>query len=311
MIEILEPLKVGDCDAPRVDIHVGDDEAAVLLQDLVRRGGDWTVGSFSDDLGLDLGGVTLVDGLLHGGGDEDVALLVHETLPGVGLGPGEAHDSAMFKLVVLQSLGVDPLRIVDGSVPLGDAHTGGPSSGEVPAGVQADVAEALHDVRLAAPAWEVADHGHVITFIDEVVQAVEDSPACGGGPAVDAALVDGLPSDAGAGVHVGVADGVGEGVGNPGHLPLPSAHVGRGHVNARSKESLLGQLDGEPPGDPLQLVLAVLLGVDLNSGLAASEGNIHTCALVGHQGRESLHLVSTDVQGVADTSLAGGPVTTC
>ena len=67
------------------------------------------------------------------------------------------------------------------------------------------------------------------------------------GASVDAALVDGLAGDAGGGVEVGVADGVGIGVGDPGHLPLARAHVGRRHVDPGSQETLLRQLDSEPP----------------------------------------------------------------
>ena len=62
-----------------------------------------------------------------------------------------------------------------------------------------------------------------------------------------------------------------------------------------------------PPGDALQLVLAVLLGVDLDARLAAAEGDVHACALVGHQRGQCLHLVRAHVGGVADTSLARAP----
>ena len=62
-----------------------------------------------------------------------------------------------------------------------------------------------------------------------------------------------------------------------------------------------------PPGDALQLVLAVLLGVDLDARLAAAEGDVHACALVGHQRGQRLHLVRAHVRGVADTSLARAP----
>ena len=188
MIEILEPLKVGDCDTPRVDVHVGDDEAAVLLQDLVPGRSDRTVGSFTNDLGLDLGSVGSVDDLLHGGGDEDVALLVHHVLPGVRLGPGEAHDGAVLQLVVLQRLGVDTLGVVDGAVPLGDADARGPGTREVATRVQTHVTEALHDVGLAAPAGEVADHGHVETLVDEVVETVEHAAPSRTRAAVDTSL---------------------------------------------------------------------------------------------------------------------------
>jgi hypothetical protein len=41
--------------------------------------------------------------------------------------------------------------------------------------------------------------------------------------------------------------------------------------------------------------------------LAAAEGHVDACALVGHKGGQGLHFVGANVQGVADTSLAGRP----
>ena len=45
-------------------------------------------------------------------------------------------------------LGVDTVGVVDGSVPLGDTDTGGSGSGQVSAGMQTHVSEAL-DRRIA------------------------------------------------------------------------------------------------------------------------------------------------------------------
>ena len=54
VVQILQPLKVGDCDTTSVDVHVWDDETVLVLQDLVSSGGDGTVGGLSDDLGFHL-----------------------------------------------------------------------------------------------------------------------------------------------------------------------------------------------------------------------------------------------------------------
>ena len=54
VVQVLQPLEVGDCHTTGVDVHVGDDQAAVLLQDLVTGGGDGSVGSLTNDLGLNL-----------------------------------------------------------------------------------------------------------------------------------------------------------------------------------------------------------------------------------------------------------------
>jgi hypothetical protein len=38
-------------------------------------------------------------------------------------------------------------------------------------------------------------------------------------------------------------------------------------------------------------LLHTYLGINLDGGLAAAEGNVHACALEGHQEGERLHLV--------------------
>merc|ERR1719192_3201224 len=240
MVQVFQPLKVGDGDTAGVDVHVGDDEGAVLLQDLVSGRCDWSVGCFSNDLGLHLVSVALVDHLLHGGRHQNISLLEHHVLPCVGLRTRKAYDGALFNPPVLKSLGVDAVGVPDGSVPLGNANAGGASPGEVPAGVEANVTKALDNVGLSRPARSLTNHGHEVGFIDEVLKTMEHATACGAGPCVDTSLVDGLASDAGACIQVGVPNGVGIGVCNPGHLPLACTHVRGGHVDARSQESLPG-----------------------------------------------------------------------
>ena len=157
---------------------------------------------------------------------------------GVLLGPGEANVGAVLQLPVLQVLGVDAVRIVDGSVPLRDANTGCSSPGQVTAGVESNVAKALQDVRLAAPAGRLAYHRHVMPLLDEIVDPKEDATAIVQGPAVDSALIDRLPRHTGRCIEITVTDCIGY----PGHLALPCAHVGGRYVNRRSQETLFSQL---------------------------------------------------------------------
>ena len=58
--------------------------------------------------------------------------------------------------------------------------------------MQTHVTESLDNVGLASPARSVANHGHVLRLVDEVLQAMEDSSASGTGPPMDATLVDWL-----------------------------------------------------------------------------------------------------------------------
>ena len=161
---------------------------------------------------------------------------------GVLLGPGEANVGAVLQLPVLQVLGVDAVRIVDGSVPLRDANTGRSSPGQVTTGVESNVAEALHDVRLAAPARRLAYHRHVMRLLDEVVDPMEDATAIGRGPAVDSALIDRLARHTGRCIEITVTNCVCKSIGYLGHLSLPCAHVGGRYVNRRTQETLFSQL---------------------------------------------------------------------
>ena len=54
VVQVLQPLEVGDCHTTGVDVHVGNDQAAVLLQDLVTSRGNRAIGSLTNDLGLNL-----------------------------------------------------------------------------------------------------------------------------------------------------------------------------------------------------------------------------------------------------------------
>ena len=52
MVEILQPLKVGDGDTACVDVHVGDDQHFLVPEDGVGSWGDGAVGSFGNNLSL-------------------------------------------------------------------------------------------------------------------------------------------------------------------------------------------------------------------------------------------------------------------
>merc|ERR1719420_192804 len=277
----------------------------LLLEDLVSSRSDGSIGSLANNLGLNLVSIGCIDHLLHGSGYQDVAWLVHDVLAGVGLSSGESNNSSMLQLPVFQSLWINTFWIVDGPVPLGNTHTLGANSGQIATGVETHVTKSLNNVSFTQPSNIQTQLGHVLLLLDEVVQTVEDSSASCTGSAVDTSLVDGFASDTGTGVHVSVPNSIGISVSNPSHRPLASAHVRGRNINARSQETFLGKFDAKPPRDSLQLILAVLLGVNLDTGLASSEGDIYTGALVGHQSRQGLDLVSTYISGVSNTSLAG------
>ena len=121
---------------------------------------------------------------------------------------------------------------------------------------------------------------------------------------MDAAGVERLAGDAGAGVDVG---GVHPRVlvGDPCHLALAGAHVGGGHVLAGMDQVALGQLVGESPGDLLQLVLVPIARIDPEAALGAAIGHFDQGAFVGHQRRQRLDLFLMHGRGVADAALHG------
>ncbi len=74
VLEVLEPLEVGDDDAAGVAEDVGDDfEVVALVEDDVGLVGGGAVGGLGEDAAAELGGVGGGDDALDGGGDEDGA----------------------------------------------------------------------------------------------------------------------------------------------------------------------------------------------------------------------------------------------
>jgi hypothetical protein len=79
------------------------------------------------------------------------------------------------------------------------------------------------------------------------------------------------------------------------------ADVRSGDVDVRADEAL--QLVHEAQGDGLQLLLAVLAGIDLDAALAAAEGNLGDRGLPGHLRGERLEQVERHLAVVADAAL--------
>ncbi len=120
--------------------------------------------------------------------------------------------------------------------------------------------------------------------------------------AVDAALGERLAGDAADGVELARMERR-VGVGNPRHLALAGAVVGRRHVDAGADEVLLHQLVRVAPRDALELLDGVLLRIDLDAALGAAVRHVHDRALVGHERRQGHHLLLVHVRRVADAAL--------
>ncbi len=67
---VLDPFEVGNGYAPGVAKNIGNDENAFGFQDPVCFGSQRAVGRFTDDLGMEAGGVVLLNRILEGGRDQ-------------------------------------------------------------------------------------------------------------------------------------------------------------------------------------------------------------------------------------------------
>jgi hypothetical protein len=92
-------------------------------------------------------------------------------------------------------------------------------------------------------------------------------------------------------------------IGDPGHLPLTRAHVGRWHVDARPDVALFHELGGEPTGDPLDLPHRVLLWIDYQPALRAAVGDVNDGAFIGHERGQRLDFVLVDPRSEPDPAL--------
>ena len=119
LLEALHPLEVGDDDAARVREHVGQDEDALVLEDLVGGGRGRAVCALADDLRLDLVGVLLGDHLLEPARGEDVAVEQEQLLVRDRLDVGEPLERAALLLVRDRRGDVDALRVVDAAARVG------------------------------------------------------------------------------------------------------------------------------------------------------------------------------------------------
>jgi len=54
MVQVLQPFEIGNSDTTSIQIQIWNDQALVCNQDLVTSWSNWTIGTFGDNLGLDL-----------------------------------------------------------------------------------------------------------------------------------------------------------------------------------------------------------------------------------------------------------------
>ena len=199
---------------------------------------------------------------------------------------------------------VEPLRVRDRALGLGQSHQDRAGALEELRGVVADVSQSLDHDPLALQSRREAERLHVLPHGADLAHAVEHTPARGLHPPADSARAHRLRGDTAECVELARAK-LGVRVGDPGHFSWPGAHVRRGDVEAGADEILACQLEDVAPRDPLQLRRRVPLGVEPDSALGTTERHVHQRALVGHQCRQCLHFLRVHGLGVADAALGG------
>lgn len=133
-------------------------------------------------------------------------------------------------------LWVNSFWVNDGSIVFNDTDTSGTSTSQVTACVQTDITETLNDERLSTPSWCCADGAHVVCFVDEVLQTVENTATGSWHTTMDTTLVDRLASDARVSINILVTNSLWVCVCNPGHFTFSGTHVWGWHIDTYTQK---------------------------------------------------------------------------
>ena len=222
-----------------------------------------------------------------------------------GFSTGETAESSVFDHVILNFLYIETIGVVSGGVVLDNSGNlatillnefGGPVT---------DCTEALYNEGL------VLDTKVKIATINEglgvkkLTDGVVDTETGGLSSTGNTTLRDEFTSAAAFGVDISLTLDVNVGVLDPGHDLLVGSHIGSEAIDLSTDKALLDELHGVLTGDSLNLGKRVLSGVNLDSTLGTTEGDIGDSKLEGHEGGEGLDFLKIDVIGVASTTLDG------
>ena len=308
VIKVLQPFEVGAGDTTTVDEHVWGGNNSSAGEDLLGGVGGGAVGTFEDGLNHHVFGVTSVEGLLSGSGDHAVGVLEKEglrvltnSLGGIRVG----GEGSMLNHEVLDLLNVKTIGVVDGGVVLDDGSDLATILLDELGGPVADGTETLNDEGLILDTKAKIDARSEGLGVEEFTDSVVDTETSRLGTTSDTALGNELSSAASLGVDVCLATNVHVGVLDPGHDLLVGTHVGSEAINLGTDKALLDELHGVLAGHSLEFALGVLLGVNFDTTLGTTEGDVGDGELECHQGGQSLDFLQIDVIRVAGASLDG------
>ena len=112
-------------------------------QNVVTGRSNGSISGFSNDGSLDTICIALVNALFHSCRYKNVAFLVQKVVfvSIIGLGARETVDGSVSDFPFLKSFDVNAIRVDNRSVPFKDTSAGCTSTGQVAAGVEADITE--------------------------------------------------------------------------------------------------------------------------------------------------------------------------
>ena len=199
-------------------------------------------------------------------------------------GTGESLESTVGDHVVLNGLHVETLGVVDGRVVLADSGNLATVLLDELGGPVANSAETLDNESLVLDAERLEsallDEG---LLVEELTGGVVNTESGGFSASLDTALLDELSSAAAFSVDVLLALDVHVGVLDPRHDLLVGAHIGSEAVDGSTDKALLDQLHGVLAGDSFEFAGGESLGVDLDSALGATEGDVGNGQLESHK----------------------------
>src|SRR5215472_2446797 len=290
-LPVLHPLEVRSGYATGVGENVRNHEHLLIRQNLVGRSGGGTVRAFTNNLGLDAGGVLAANHVFDRRRYQDVASGDQQISRVRRLGTRKADNAAVVAVTILeQRVDIDTARVVKPAVVFRDTHDLVSGIGHQLRRVEADVAKALDDDTRAVPRH--------LEFLQGFVADDHDAAACGFTAAARPANVDRLAGDNSRHrlphVH-------GIGVHHPGHGLFVRVDIGCGYIFLGAEE--FDQLRGVAARQLLQFGERQFFGINNNASLGTAEGNVDYGAFPRHPAGKSAHLVEGDVGRVAHAAL--------
>mgnify|MGYP001626769115 CR=1 FL=1 len=285
VIEVLKPFEVRAGNTTSVDKHVRSAHNSSTLEDLFSGIGSGAIGTFEDCFAHDGFSVTLMKRFLSGSWDHAVSWLGKELL-GVFTdslsGVREANERAMLDHMGLDGLDIQTVRVVDGRVVLNNSGDFATVFLNELRGPVADSTESLDDETFVLNTSREATSVDERLGCEELTNSVVNTKTSGLGTTSNTTLRDEFTCAAALGIDIGLTFNVHVGILDPGHGLLVGAHIGTEAIDLGADKALLDELHSVLTGHSLDLVLGVLAGVNFDTTLGTTKGNISDGELEGH-----------------------------